>query len=496
MPTIVGNKKIDELYRQLTEAADKGDKLRRKLDVQGGLSATESDELSQFHEKSLRLQKAIEEEEKRVLAADFSGIQSFLDGPKYKVSRNVNSDVDGEKTIINAGWEIKNNRVFVPTSLGKMVDLYDRDVLFGEAPSEDKDAVNYYAKARVTIQPEYRIAYNKFIRECAKTRSESMAMMRLSSEEAKALSEGQDDQGGYLVPPDLMAEILVRLPQTSIMRRLARIVNTSRDRVVWPRVLPHATADLASIYSSGFVGSWVGETPAFSETDPGFGTMEISIKKLRAATKLSNDFVADAIVDVPAWLAQNGSENMGLQEDAAFISGLGTPFVPLGFLNDPDVAANKTVDVEGSTANTISNTAASNGSANKIINLAYSLPSQYAARAEWLMRRAIEGDVRTLVDGAGRYLWPAMTESGFIGRLPPLLGASVNNSEFMPNDGTDGNLVLAYGDFSNYIIAQRAQISTVLLRERFADTDQVGFILIERLGGALWNSDAIRVGKV
>ena len=483
--------KLDILRQELMQAIEKGDSLRQKKDVQP-LTQYEAKELQEMHERALKLRSAVSDEEKRVLDHDFGELHNFMDGPNYHVPRSINNDDDGRKALIQAGWESKNGRIHIPTSKG-MVDMYDESVLFGTIPTEDSDTAEYYKKTRAIVQPEYRVAYGKFLREVGRTRSESMAMMNLNSEERKALTEGQDSAGGYLVPPDLQAEILVRLAQMAVMRRMARIVNTSRDRVVWPRILPNTDSTLESIYSSGFVGAWVGETPAFAETDPGFGQFEISIKKLRVATKLSNDFVSDAVTDISAWLAMNGAENMALTEDSAFINGLGTPLIPQGILQDPGL---KTVDVEGTSSNAISNTAATNGSANKLINLTYALPSQYAARAEWLMRRSVEGKIRQLIDGAGRYLWPAMTDSGFIGRLPPLMGAPVNNSEFMPADGVDQAKCVAYGDFSQYIIAQRAQISTVVLRERFADTDQIGLILFERVGGALWNNDAIRVGIV
>ncbi len=76
------------------------------------------------------------------------------------------------------------------------------------------------------------------------------------------------------------------------------------------------------------------------------------------------------------------------------------------------------------------------------------------------------------------------------------MGYPIDNSDFMPNDGTDANAVILYGDLSAYIIGQRAQITSVVLRERFADTDQVGIILFERVGGAVWNPDAMRIGIV
>lgn len=484
---------IKALKSDLEETVAKGLALQTKERNGGRLSDDEERELRNLHERGNKLQLLIEEEEKAAISGDFNRLSKWMEDPNYRISHSVNADDDSKSVVQKAGWEVKNKRVYIPTSQGTSVEMFDEDVLFGSMAGLDQDASDYYKKTRITVQPEYRTAFTQYLRNCGKMRSESMAFMALDARQQKALSEGQDSAGGYLVPPDLHAEILVRLAQKAVFRRLARVVTTSRDRVIFPRVLPHPDSSLESIYSSGFVGGWVGETPAFAETDPQFGQFEISIKKLRIATKVSNDFIADAVTDIPAWLAMNGAENMALVEDQGFIAGVGGPLQPLGFLNDPGL---KTVDIEGSTANTVSNTSSSNGSANKLIDLAYALPSQYAANAEWLFRRSIEGKVRKLVDGAGRYLWPAMTDSQFIGRLPPLMGAPVNNSEFMPADGTDGNKVVAYGDFSQYIIAQRAQLSTVVLRERFADTDQTGIIIFERVGGALWNNDAVRVGVV
>ena len=100
------------------------------------------------------------------------------------------------------------------------------------------------------------------------------------------------------------------------------------------------------------------------------------------------------------------------------------------------------------------------------------------------------------MDAGGRFLWPSQTESGFAATPRQLMGYPVYNSDFMEADGTDANRVLAYGDLSAYIIAQRAQITSVVLRERFADTDQTAIILFERVGGNIFNLDAVRLGIV
>ena len=475
------------------------DELKQTLDARVALKAKYQEgpmpadvvaEDVRLHERALKLHPLIEAEEESARDADFKKLTKFMSDPDYRIPRAAIGEAgDFRKALMSAGWEIKNGIVSAPTTLGKSVEMFGEDVLFGPLPDKDQDARKYFQQTRAIFDPTYRAAYVKWLR--SPYRNDGMAFSTLDAGEQKALSEGTDSAGGFLVPPDIQAEILVRTAQTSIMQRLVRSVTTSRDRLTFPRVNPHASS--GSIYSSGFVGSMVGETPAFTDTDPAFGTFEVSIKKARAATKVSNDFLTDAAANVLAFLSQNGAENLGLVMDSQILTGDGTALNLLGLLNDGGLT---TVDVEGSTANTISNTTSSTGSAPKLIDVAYALPSQYANNASWVMRRAIEGKVRKLVDGSGRFLWPPMIASGFAAVTREILGYPVYNSEFMPNDGTDTNKVLLFGDLSSYIFVTRAQLSTVILRERFADTDQTGIILFSRFGGALWNNDAVRVGVV
>jgi HK97 family phage major capsid protein len=56
--------------------------------------------------------------------------------------------------------------------------------------------------------------------------------------------------------------------------------------------------------------------------------------------------------------------------------------------------------------------------------------------------------------------------------------------------------VAVFGDLGGYIVADRQQLSVTVLKERYADTDQVGLVLIDRVGGGLANPDSIRIGVV
>ena len=443
-------------------------------------------------EADIKSTEAAEERKQALEHAD-----RFLNDPQRKIPHGINGDSDDRKKLRDAGWEMKTGIWYAPTSIvrnGQMVmqEMYPDEVLFGDVPTDDDKAARYFKQTRATMSDEYKSAYCKHLSLSVKYRSESMALTMMTPAEQKALSEGSDTAGGFLVPPDVQADMLSRVAQTGVIRNYATVRTTSRDRMEFPAVAPNTTAATASIYSSGFVGGWVGETPAFSDTDPTFQMFPINIRKIRVATKLSNDFVADAAQNVLSFLSTDGSKNMALVEDNGFLTGDGGPLQPMGLLN----AGITTFDVEGTTTNTVTNTTSSGGSFPKIVAGTYQLPAQYVANARWLMRRTIEGKTAALIDANGRPQWAANAGSGF--GLPErmLQGFPVSNSDWMPDDGTDANKVYLLGDFSNYIIAQRAQITSVVLRERFADTDQVGIILFERVGGGVWNLDAFRVGIV
>ena len=444
---------------------------------------------SELNERGKKIATLIEREKQKERDADFENLVRYNEDPQYQIPKAVNADDESKRMLERAGWITRDGYVCRATSLGKELAMYPEEVLWGPMPGSNDPAAAYYKQIRAVFQPEYRRAYLSWLTN--KSRNDAMAMSQLLSSEQNALSEGNDGAGGFLVPADVQAEMLGRIGQMGVMRRLSRVVPTARDKVEFPAVAANGTD--GSIYSSGFVGGWVGETPAFTETDPSFQKFEVGIKDLQASTKLSNNFLDDAAVNVLAWIAQNGAENLALVEDKGFIAGTGDPMQPRGLLN----SGIGTVDVEGTTANTISNTAADpTGSAPKIIDVEYAVPSQYATNASWLMRRAIEGKVRKLVDGNGRFLWLEAAGSGFAGTPRNIDTFPVFNSDFMETDGADGRKVIAFGDFRNYIIAQRAQISTVVLRERFADTRQTGIILFERVGGGVWNTDAFRIGIV
>lgn len=462
-----------------------------------GAKATEfNDIMTKMGEVKTEILDMESAEDRKVALAD---ADRFLNDPVRKVPHGINGDDDDRKTLQGQGWEFKGGMAYAPTSSGKTHEMFGEDVLFGDIP-DDTASAEFFRKTRAAMSTEYRSAYTKWYREYVKSgHSEAMAYNRLSPSEQKALSEGTDTAGGFTVPPDVQAELLSRTAQQAVMRRLARVQTTNRDMLRWPMLKAAAATDggLASgggsIFSSGFVGSWAAEVPSGTETDAAFQMFDIPIKKIRIIGKFSNDLLMDSAFNLLAALSVDGAANMALVEDLGFINGIGAAYQPLGLLQ----GGFTTFDVEGTTSDTIINTTTSSGSAAKILAGTYLIPDQYVPGSIALMSRTTEGKVAALVDGNNRPFWPAATGGGFDLPRHMIEGLPVYNSSFMPGDGTNANKVIWIGNLAQaYIIGQRAQVTSTVLRERYADTDQTGIVIFERVGGAVWNPDAGRIGIV
>ena len=366
----------------------------------------------------------------------------------------------------------------------KGVPLWPAEVLDPPSAADPADVRGLRKALAATLAPGYELAWKSWFEKAFRWGG-TAALAQLSNDEKKALSEGTDVWGGFFVPADFVGVLLQRMAAVSVVRPRATVIPTARDALEIPAFAPHGSAP--STYSSGFVGDWSGETALLADMDPAIEKISVPVKRLRVGTKVSWDMAED--IGGVDWLLTEGAKNLAAAEDLAFLNGDGVG-QPVGIL--PSLTAALTTDVEGSTANTISNTTAADGSGSKLLTFAGSLPSQYQRDAELVCAAATETSVNKLVDANRSFLFPR--RRGPDGRRE-LLGFPVENSPGVSLEGTDDNRVLLLGALEGYLIAQRALLS-VILTERFADSSQIGLILVDRIGGAVWNLDAFRGGVV
>lgn len=238
--------------------------------------------------------------------------------------------------------------------------------------------------------------------------------------QVKALSEGSDAAGGYLVPEELRDEVIQRAREASQLSKLVRRIGCKSNAVKVPTL-----ATDVSVY-------WGSEGAAFTESDPALGQKTITIHRLNALTKISRELVSDAGIDLVDYLSTLFAEAVAVEEDRVIAVGDGTT-QPEGLYSAAglqDYAVGGAIDYDA------------------LVDIYYTLPGRYRDRAVWLGADDVFKSVRKLVDTAGQPLW----RPGFEADSPDrLLGRPIITQSALPTS------VLFFGDPKYYHIYDREE---------------------------------------
>jgi HK97 family phage major capsid protein len=308
----------------------------------------------------------------------------------------------------------------------------------------------------------------------------------LTAQARKDLSEGVDSDGGFWVPEDFRTEIIKKLPGMSAVRGRARIVPTSRDMVSFP-LEDYNTDDK---YTSSMRITWVDENPATdSETDSPNndpGQLHIYVRTAMAGKLISNNLLEDAAFDILGYVQELLTESFGLGENDTFLtgSGIGRPF---GLFNSANPQFPTSV-VSGH---------ATQVTADGVIDLFYGLPKQYRNSAAFWMNSNTAKAIRKLKDAQNRYLWDSMSNGGVAseGDKDTLLGKEVVIDEFCPDIAANA-YPIAFGDAKGYYIVDRVGMSIQVLREKYAERNQVKILGRKRVGGQVAEKFRFRTQKI
>lgn len=300
------------------------------------------------------------------------------------------------------------------------------------------------------------------------------------SVEMKALSGASDGAGGYAVPREIDAMIDATLKSVSPIRAIANVVTVGTGGY---RKL---------VASGGFESGWASEAGARDETDtPVFNEIAPPMGDLYANPAASQRMLDDGAFDVEAWLAQEIAGEFARAEGAAFVSGNGTN-KPKGFLSYTVSTASDATRTFGE-IQYLPSGAAGAFSANpeeRLIDLVQSLRAPYRQGATFVMNSTTLARLRKLKTSDGAFLWQPGLAAG---QPATLLGYPVVEAEDMP-DIAANSLSIAFGNFkAGYLIAERGE--TVILRDPYSNKPFVHFYATKRVGGAVSNSEAIKLMK-
>lgn len=299
--------------------------------------------------------------------------------------------------------------------------------------------------------------------------------------EMKSLSGASGAEGGYAVPREIDGSIAATLKALSPIRSIATVVQTG-------------TSGYRKLVATGATATgWVGETAARPETATrSFAEIAPPSGELYANPAASQAMLDDAMFAVEDWLADELGREFAVAEGAAFVTGNGTNR-PKGFLSYAATNEADSARAFGTLQYLASGAAGAFAASNpqdKLVELVHALKAPYRQGACWVMNSDTLARIRKFKTSDGAFVWqPGMVE----GQAATLLGYPVIEAEDMP-DVAANSLSVAFGNFrAGYLIADRGE--TRILRDPFSNKPFVHFYATKRVGGAIIDSNAIKLLK-
>jgi HK97 family phage major capsid protein len=328
------------------------------------------------------------------------------------------------------------------------------------------------AKQATAEQAEYKQAFNKFLRKGDEN--------GLSDLQRKAYNTGSGPDGGYLVLPEMDAEIIRVVGVTSAIGRLARNATIGTDTF---KKVAKTTGMAARRVGPGATG---GET-----TNPKYAELEFTAHEAEAEPWVFNTTLDDAIINLESDLAMEASIAFAELAGSEFAVGTGVGSARGIAAYDTVANANYAWGKIGFISSGASGDFAASNPADKVIDLQHALKAQYRPGAAWVTGDSTLAKIRQMKDGTGAfYLWQPDPLSGFGGRL---LGNPVEIDDNMPTMAAN-SFSLAFGNFAQgYVVVNRS--GTVVIRDNITAKGKTKFNFRRRFGGGVQNFEAIKLMK-
>jgi HK97 family phage major capsid protein len=362
---------------------------------------------------------------------------------------------------------------------------------------------------------KYDVGYKGHM-ESHKKQVESRLESMYAHYDAESLAQVKKDvmesiltDGGYwTLPPDYLSQRVNRVFETSPIRRLAKIITTSKN-------LCNLVVDDDQLTGETTGGE---RTPIDKATTPKVGLLGIPIHHLSTVIYVTDDMLADSGMDIGAWIIDKGTNRLMRVQNEAFLNGTSSN-QPQGIM---------TLPTWGDTAVTIGGTdwasqsytppagelyqryalqhiysgAAADIGWQALINIKSSLIEDYQNNAVFLMHRTVWARIMQLVpdSGDGR---PFFNYLNYLstGTSDVLLNKQVVFAANMPSwsggDFTTGDVPIIYGDFNQgYLIVDRLGLN--LLRDPYTESanNLIRYVMKTRYGAAVSNFQALKMMEI
>jgi HK97 family phage major capsid protein len=464
----------EKYFRSLTEEFDVVDNHRKSLEREAELGRIRSAAGKIDARKGGRLSGAPVGVQPGAHTSDDYDVDAFLEPDSVESTRFRNP------------WDMRNVRTFGRSREDVNAELTSRARSAIDQMPQATDKVRSAAThilenyddgdariARMVLaasSPEYLRAFSKMA-----TNKEYL----LTADERRALDQVRamsltDAAGGYLVPFQLDPTVIVTANgSTNEIRQIARQVVATGD--VWNGVTASAVS-----------WSWDAEGSEVSDDTPTFASPAIPVYKAVGFVPISIEALEDAN-NVAGTVATLLAEGRDILESAAFVTGTGTG-QPTGIITA----------LVGS-GSIVTSAAADTLAVGDLYATQGALPARYRANASWLANNLFYNRARQFDTGGGSALWAQLGD----GRPANLLGRPIYEAEDMDGviNATQENYMAVFGDFRNYVIADRIGMTVEFIPHLFHTSNnrpsgQRGWYAYYRVGADSVNDAAFRMLNV
>ena len=277
--------------------------------------------------------------------------------------------------------------------------------------------------------------------------------------EGRAGMSTTDNVGGYTIPTGFVNNFEIALLAFGGPRQVADVIRTdSGNDLPWPTANDTGNTGVL-LAEETTIGTTVNPTVSIKT----FYAYKMSSKLIQ----ISPELLQDSAFDMAAEIGRMLGERIGRCECTYYTTGTGSS-QPSGCVTGA-TAGNTTASATAITAD-------------EIIDLIHTIDASYRQGAAFMMHDTVLSYIRKLKDGNGVYLWqPGMT----FGKPDMIFGYPVYINTAMSSTITATDKTMMFGQWSKFKIRDVAQIRLRRLVERYADTDQEGFVAFHRTDSGL-----------
>jgi len=254
---------------------------------------------------------------------------------------------------------------------------------------------------------------------------------------AKQLLESDYDAGGVLVPDEYVAEIIDLLRAQSTVRAMgAQTVPMNSGSLTLPKLTGGSTA------------SYVGENERGGASQPSFGSIQMSAKKLKAIVPISNDLIRDSSPQADTIVRDDLVQQMALREDIAFIRDDGTENTPKGMYYWAESGnVFESGDISSDELDTVTN---------DLTNAMFKLADSDVPMANpgWIMSPRTKYYLMQLRDGNGNYAFREDLMGNTLMGFPVMTTTQIPDNLDASTDGDDDESEIYFADFGQLVIAE------------------------------------------